>query len=341
MKAVLLGTILCLMLGAVPTGHPAAQTSKVLSPILDNTMYSESDTLSNALGQHFYSGNNAGGALPPADSRRGLVAFDIVAEIPAGATVDSVVLQLTMTRANLLGPPSTIVSLHRVLARWGEGTSIANLGFGEGSGGRATPGDATWLDRIRGTALWTTPGGDFVPTASASRSVSTAVGPNTWSSPQMVADVQGWLDNPASAFGWVLIGDETLVSSARQWDSRQSALVARRPKLTVFYRLPPTGVGGDALPNRFALQPNYPNPFNPSTVIPFQVPSGGGHVTIGVYDATGHRVRVLFDNRSDEGRHSVTWDGRDYNGARVASGVYLVRMRAGAVTDVRKIVLAK
>ncbi|MDH4038918.1 MAG: DNRLRE domain-containing protein [Candidatus Krumholzibacteria bacterium] len=339
MKTVLLGSVFCVMLVAVQVGHPAA-ASVVLTPVLDNTMYSESDTLSNALGLHFYSGNNAGGPLPPADSRRGLVAFDVAAVIPAGATIDSVALQLTLSKANLLGPATTIVSLHRALASWGEGTSIANQGLGEGSGGLATPGDATWLDRFRGTLLWTTPGGDFVFAASASRSVPVTSGNYTWTSAQMVADVQVWLDSPASAFGWVVKGDETVVSSARQWDSRQSP-PARRPKLTVFYTVAPTGVGGDVVPNRFALQPNYPNPFNPSTVIPFEVPSGGGHVTIGVYDATGHRVRVLFDNRSDEGRHEVTWDGRDKNGVQVASGVYLVRLSAGAATDVRKIVLAK
>jgi hypothetical protein len=103
----------------------------------------------------------------------------------------------------------------------------------------------------------------------------------------------------------------------------------------------PTSARGNLLPNAFALLPNVPNPFNPSTVIPFNVPRGGGIVTMDVYDVVGRRVRMLRNGVAAEGRHEVSWDGRNDRGQRVASGVYLVRMRANSVEQVRKVVLAK
>lgn len=220
-----------------PRPKPTAK-NKVVEAFLDNTMYEESDTLSNALGQFFFSGTNAGGAGGGPDARRGLVAFAVVDSIPPGSTVDSVRLELRMSKAAPVGPANTSVSLHCVMASWGEGTSIANLGLGEGGGGSATPGDATWLDRVRGTSLWTTPGGDFNPVASATRMVPSTLGAYTWSSAQMAADVQGWIDNPAMNFGWVLVGDESIGATARQWNSRHNNTAATRPKLTVYYTEP-------------------------------------------------------------------------------------------------------
>ena len=110
-------------------------------------------------------------------------------------------MNMSMTPAGAL-----TVELHKLLADWGEGTSHAPMG--EGDGAPATPNDATWRHRFFDTIFWTTQGGDFSATVSASQSVG-GVGQYTWSSAQMVADVQSWLDNPASNFGWLVLGDET------------------------------------------------------------------------------------------------------------------------------------
>ncbi|MDH4038927.1 MAG: DNRLRE domain-containing protein [Candidatus Krumholzibacteria bacterium] len=201
---------------------------------MDNTMYAESDTLSNAKGQYLFSGMNMGGAGGPADARRGLMAFAIADSIPAGAQIDSVALQLNLFRKRPGDTGNSPVSLHLVQASWGEGTSIANLGPGEGGGGSATPGDATWLDRFRGTSLWTNPGGDIDVTPSATEQTD-ALGKYTWASPALVANVQLWLDTPASNFGWALLGDEGVPGNVRQWDSRENATAGNRPRLTVFY----------------------------------------------------------------------------------------------------------
>jgi hypothetical protein len=205
----------------------------VVQALKDNTMYGESDTLSNAKGQHIYAGTNNNLPSP----RRALIAFDIAAVLPAGATVDSVSLRLVMTKTSPQAPPAT-VTLRRLTADWGEATSIADLGLGEGGGGSATPGDATWGHKFYDTVAWTTPGGDFDPSGSYPVVTTSTLGPYVWQSSQMAADVQGWLDTPASNFGWILLGEEIGAGHAREFDSREHPTAANRPRLTVHYTRP-------------------------------------------------------------------------------------------------------
>lgn len=213
--------------------------STVIPAASDNTLYEESDTLSNALGRNLFSGTNNGGALGGPDARRSLVRFAVADSIPAGATIDSVSLQLNLSKASPFVVDATPTALHVVLAAWGEGTSIAIFDK-EGGGGSATPGDATWLDRFRGAAsLWTNAGGDFTPMASAITSTTATLGPYTWSSSAMAADVQAWLDAPTANFGWILVGDESIAGTARQFDSRDHETSANHPQLTVHYTVWP------------------------------------------------------------------------------------------------------
>jgi hypothetical protein len=102
----------------------------------------------------------------------------------------------------------------------------------EGDGAPATINDATWRHRFFDTIFWTTEGGDFSATVSGSQSVG-AVGMYTWSSSQMRADVQSWLDDPANNFGWLVLGDESAISTAKRFDTRESA---NPPVLTIIYR---------------------------------------------------------------------------------------------------------
>lgn len=91
-------------------------------------------------------------------------------------------------------------------------------------------------------------------------------------------------------------------------------------------------------PARFALLPNVPNPFNPETVIPFEVPAPV-RVSVRVFDVRGRLVRTLHDGRVPAGAGSVRWDGRDGRGQPVASGVYFVRMTARGFSATRKVTL--
>jgi hypothetical protein len=90
----------------------------------------------------------------------------------------------------------------------------------------------------------------------------------------------------------------------------------------------------------FRLEQNFPNPFNPTTRIPFEL-TQGGRVTLAVYDVAGRRVRSVLDRALPAGLHEAEWDGRDQNGRAVASGVYFYRMQSGAGSETRRMVLLK
>src|SRR6266446_5247783 len=212
------------VLGGIGLSLASAATIDI-NPIKDNTLYeyvpADGDR-SNALGNHFFAGETAVGEI-----RRGVLAFDIAGNIPAGSTITGVSLSLNMSRT----PSDTarIVELHVLLADWGEGTSIAP--GEEGDGAPATPNDATWRHRFFDTIFWTNEGGDFSVIVSASQSVG-PIGQYTWSSAQMVADVQSWLDNATSNFGWLVLGDESTSLTSKRFDTRESA---SPPVLTIQY----------------------------------------------------------------------------------------------------------
>jgi FlgD Ig-like domain len=91
---------------------------------------------------------------------------------------------------------------------------------------------------------------------------------------------------------------------------------------------------------RAMLDQNLPNPFNPLTSIHFVLPTSG-RVTLQVFDSAGRHVRTLVNDALPEGSHQAVWDGRDDEGHRVASGIYLYRLDAGAFQQSRKMVLLK
>ena len=97
------------------------------------------------------------------------------------------------------------------------------------------------------------------------------------------------------------------------------------------------------LPRQYSLLQNIPNPFNPSTAIRFDVPTGerGRGAILQVYDITGQVVRTYALGQVAEGQHEVVWDGRDDDGRGVASGVYLYRLQSGNFAAVRRMLLLR
>ena len=95
-----------------------------------------------------------------------------------------------------------------------------------------------------------------------------------------------------------------------------------------------------SLPLKFSLGNNYPNPFNPSTIIPFELikPS---FVSINVYDLLGRKVRELVNNYENMGKHSILWDGSNDLGLKVSSGVYIVKMKADKFFAIKKVILIR
>jgi hypothetical protein len=211
-------------------GQPAAGESStqvftdtvMLAPAKDNTLYeSEIGAVSNGAGEFLFAG-----VTQNSDARRAVLAFDLRG-IPPWATVHAATLTLTMSKT-IAGP--SVVSLHRLLADWGEGASDA-VGE-EGGGALAQPGDATWIYTFFDTDEWATPGGDFVAAPAATTMVG-GFGLYSWSSAGLLADVAGWAAGPAANFGWALLGDESGPGTAKRFNSRENATGG--PRLTITY----------------------------------------------------------------------------------------------------------
>ena len=227
LKAVKLTTLIalgCLMLVTLMgcPGPKSALTSSTVTSIKDATLYEDATgALSNGSGQHMFAGTKGAG-----HSLRGLVAFDVAGKVPAGMTVTAVKLRLNLSRASSLSAQT--IGLHRVLADWGEGSTVAS--GGEGGGGPASNGGSTWLHTFFSDKTWSHPGGDFEATSSASIAVAGLRVYEWGSTDKMVADVKMWLDNPSSNHGWLLMGEDNQ-TVVKRFDTRENASEANRPTL--------------------------------------------------------------------------------------------------------------
>jgi MYXO-CTERM domain-containing protein len=214
---------------AFATGRAAAATELRITPSADTTIFAEQsgstayDAVSDGSGANLWTSVLASGV-----TRRALVRFDLGA-VPPGSRVLSARLQVFEIRAR----DEHVVSLHRVLAAWGEAGSN---GGDAGVGAPAQPGDATWSHRLWPTQTWAVRGGEFVASPSSSLSIALGPGAFTWpSTPQTVADVQRWLDQPSSNHGWMLIGDDLGLQNAKRFGSRNNTTPDARPVLIVTY----------------------------------------------------------------------------------------------------------
>ncbi len=94
-------------------------------------------------------------------------------------------------------------------------------------------------------------------------------------------------------------------------------------------------------PYEYTLYQNYPNPFNPSTTITYQLKEKS-EVSLEIYDILGRRINSIINNVvQNPGQHSVTWYGINTSGEKVASGVYIYRIKAKDFISTRKMVLLK
>jgi len=237
--------ILNLIVFAIAT--PTRADEVIIEPVADGsigTLYGQVDdaTCSNAgmwlfAGRTFFAG-----------PRRALLAFDVASNVPAGATIDAVELTLFVDRV----PPGMVsidYGLHALNVDWGEGTSAEGGGMGGGLSS-ATPGDVTWVYRFFPIVTWANDGGDFDPIASSMVAVPTAIGDISWpSTPDLVADVQGWLDNPSTNFGWMLKQPNDTVmpgaGEARRFFAREAPEASRRPRLRITFTPAAEGCNGD------------------------------------------------------------------------------------------------
>ena len=186
------------------------------------------------MGDFLFSGGTARGV-----ARRALLGFDLTTDVPAGAVITDATLTMTVNKVPG-GAVENTFGLHRLTSNWNEGTTDAS--GNEGRGGSATGMDATWT--TSGLASWT-PGGEFIADPSSEVAVG-GRGTYEWNAtPAMLADLTQWLTEPATNFGWILIGDENTSRTAKRFISRDNSNASQRPSLTLQFDLPSPGLRGD------------------------------------------------------------------------------------------------
>jgi len=106
---------------------------------------------------------------------------------------------------------------------------------------------------------------------------------------------------------------------------------------------PVSAAAPEAVAERYVFHPNYPNPFNPETNIRFEIPANAmnSSVKLTVYNNLGMEIRTLINGSVEPGIHSLTWDGRNDYGEKMASGVYFLRLESGTFNQTRKMLLAR
>ena len=310
-----------------------AQNVAEISATKDNTLYENNTTdavLSNGAGQHFFAGMNGTNEI-----RRGILQFDL-SDIPDGSKIESVRLELYMNRS----ASSAVIDIdvYEVLKAWGEGNSDGtDGGRGEGRGGNATDGDATWEHTFFPDNMWDNAGGDFGSTSVATAAVDDTSGTYTWeSTPELVDLVQKWLDTPAENHGLIVRGDEETSGSAKRFSSRQNDNESERPVLVVEYSGEVTSVDANADRTEMVqLHQNYPNPFNPTTTLSFSLPEAST-VELSVHDILGRQIRTVIDGRMQAGTHTISFDA-----SNLTSGVYMYTLRTGQQTLTRRFTVLK
>ena len=121
-------------------------------------------------------------------------------------------------------------------------------------------------------------------------------------------------------------------------DLRQGAIARAMTDGTGYFALPLAAPTGRVLPARFALGPNYPNPFNPSTIISYQL-AASSQVRLEVFNLLGQHIATLVDGERPAGFHTATWHAVDGSGRAVAAGVYIYRMTVGEQRQTGRMVL--
>jgi len=135
-----------------------------------------------------------------------------------------------------------------------------------------------------------------------------------------------------TTFGFETIADSTkrdqLAHNILQWLDQITGIEDQKP---------PTAA------DRFELKANYPNPFNPSTTISYQLPviSGDQQASLIIYNQLGQKIRTLISGKMPSGRYEINWDGMDVNHNPVASGIYFYQLRYGKHHSVRKMILMR
>jgi hypothetical protein len=227
-----------LVIGAAAMSHAvlsldAAADTAIISSARDATLIeSATGALANGSGPVIFVGRTS---QQSASRRRALVAFDVAAALPGGSIVTGVALEAELSLSH---PDPVDIGVYRVAVAWSEGPSASSGGSGDAS----LASDVTWVHTRYDTDRWAQPGGDFAAQPSATAEVGDVGIYRIESNAALVADVQAWLDAPASNHGWILIGGEEAGSTAKRFYSREAGREGEGPRLVIEY-VPPCEAG--------------------------------------------------------------------------------------------------
>jgi hypothetical protein len=197
----------------------------------DATLIEDSDgAAANGTGPAIFAGRTNAGDN---GVRRGLLRFDVASVTAGNSPVVANIVSVSVVLNNVTGANVSPreYRLHRVLADWGEGTSYST----GGGGAPATEGDATWIHRSYPDMYWQSNGAQFDGEPSA-RLVIEGPGAYRFEGDGLLRDLAIWARDPASNFGWILMGDETERQTARAFASRENPDPSLWPVLEITYR---------------------------------------------------------------------------------------------------------
>ena len=147
-------------------------------------------------------------------------------------------------------------------------------------------------------------------------------------------------DIAVEAFRNVPGNNATIRFSVWAYDGTDSLKINGEDRVLYVNRYEYLQVDNNGIPNAFALHGNYPNPFNPTTQIRFDLPYRG-NVNIHIYNMLGQKVKVFSMPNTPPGRHAITWNGTNQKGQALSAGVYLYQMISEDFVKTRKMILLK
>ena len=147
-------------------------------------------------------------------------------------------------------------------------------------------------------------------------------------------------DIAVEAFRNVPGNNATIRFSVWAYDGIDSLKINGEDRVLYVNRYEYLQLDNNGIPNAFALHGNYPNPFNPTTQIRFDLPYKG-NVNIHIYNMLGQKVKVFSMPNTPPGRHAITWNGTNQKGQALSAGVYLYQMISEDFVKTRKMILLK
>lgn len=231
------GRIVAIVAGTLLISNLAVAEVVTLAPSKDRTLYEDpAEARSDVAGEPLHVGLSEAGF-----ARRSVLAFDLVGQVPPGSQIHSATLTLHASRTR---KGAQVVYLSTLQTSWAEDVAAA----GED--------DNSWTHRSPSGPAWAHPGGDYESPIVTACEVNN-VGYYSWGpTARMMQTIQRWVDNPASNFGWILIGVDSQGAIAKQFDSRENPDPQTWPSLTIHFtrlagHLPPVegDLNGDRLVN--------------------------------------------------------------------------------------------